>query len=140
MATTEANPFGSIVRRQLPSILAIGGVLAIWQIIASTVLAHAHILPGPAEIVAGIIRDWRFYPRNIAATGSVAIRGFMIGNPRPGFQVNGHFICRIWRRKSVFQLADFLRVLTLPLDLSARMRPSEKRRTTAMFLAPWPVR
>src|SRR5271167_3142842 len=61
-------------------------------------------------------------------------------NSRHGFQVNGHFICRIWRRKSVFQLADFRRVLTLPFDLSARMRPSEKRRTTAMFLAPWPAR
>ena len=38
------------------------------------------------------------------------------------------------------QLADFLRVLTLRLDLLARTRPSAKRRTMAMFLAPWPLR
>ncbi|MFZ1961881.1 MAG: hypothetical protein WAU78_00155, partial [Roseiarcus sp.] len=40
--------------------------------------------------------------------------------PRHGFQVNGHFICRISRRKFIFQLADFLRVLTLAGDLLAR--------------------
>ena len=73
--------------------------------------------------------------------GQVQVRAFWNGLwPRHGFQVNGHFICRISRRKSVFQLADFLRVLTLPLDLLARTRPSAKRRTTAMFLAPWPAR
>src|SRR5271163_1158094 len=62
------------------------------------------------------------------------------GDPRHGIQVNDHFICRISRRNWVFQLADFRRVLMLPLDLLARRRPSAKRRTTAMFLAPWPAR
>ncbi len=57
-----------------------------------------------------------------------------------GIQVNGYPICRISRRNLVFQLADFLRVLTLPLFLLARMSPSEKRRMVAMFLAPWPAR
>ena len=59
---------------------------------------------------------------------------------RHGIQVNDHFICRISRRNWVFQLADLRRVLMLPLDLLARRRPSAKRRTTAMFLAPWPAR
>ncbi len=72
-----------------------------------------------------------------------AVKGAQSAPPaaaRHGFQVNGHFICRISRRKFIFQLADFLRVLTLAGDLLARTRPRAKRRTMAMFLAPWPVR
>jgi class 3 adenylate cyclase len=60
--------------------------------------------------------------------------------PRQGIQVNGHLSCRTWRRNSGFQLALLRRVLTLPLDLLARTRLRAKRRTAAMFLAPWPVR
>jgi ABC-type nitrate/sulfonate/bicarbonate transport system permease component len=67
-------------RRSLVSIVTIVALLAIWEIVARTVLAHAHLLPGPIEIVAGIVRDWRLYPRNIAATLSVAARGFVFGN------------------------------------------------------------
>src|SRR5205809_2980648 len=59
---------------------------------------------------------------------------------RSGFQVNDHLIWRIVRRKFGSQPADFRRVLTLPLCLLARTRPRAKRRTTAMFLAPDPVR
>lgn len=59
---------------------------------------------------------------------------------RLGIQVNDHFCCRSSRRNLVFQLADFLLVLMLPLVLLARMRPREKRRRVAMFLAPWPLR
>lgn len=80
MPTLEAKPFSGFVRRQAPSILIIVGLLALWQVVASTTLANAHILPGPIEIVGGIVRDWRLYPPNIAATASVAIRGFVIGN------------------------------------------------------------
>lgn len=80
MARLEANPFRCFIRRQAPSTLTIVGLLALWQIVASTALAGDHILPGPIEIVGGIVRDWRLYPPNIAATVSVAIRGFLIGN------------------------------------------------------------
>ena len=68
------------------------------------------------------------------------VYGWFTEGSRHGIQVNDHFICRISRRNWVFQLADFRRVLMLPLDLLARRRPSAKRRTTAIFLAPWPVR
>jgi ABC-type nitrate/sulfonate/bicarbonate transport system permease component len=78
-ATAEAAPFGGIAGRWASSILAIGTLLILWQI-ASAMLSGAHLLPGPAEIVGGVARDWRLYPHNIAATGSVAIRGFIIGN------------------------------------------------------------
>jgi hypothetical protein len=59
---------------------------------------------------------------------------------RLGIQVNGQLIWSSLRRNSGSQLADLRRVFTLPLVLSARTRPRAKRRTTAMFLAPWPVR
>src|SRR3984957_2434820 len=68
------------------------------------------------------------------------MRDPLIMSTRHGIQVYGYFICRISRWNWVFQLADFRRVLMLPLDLLARRRPSAKRRTTAMFLAPWPAR
>jgi ABC-type nitrate/sulfonate/bicarbonate transport system permease component len=67
-------------RRSLTSIVTIVLLLAAWEIGARTLLAHANLLPGPLEIVAGIVRDWRLYPRNIAATVSVAARGFVFGN------------------------------------------------------------
>src|SRR5271169_68193 len=69
-----------------------------------------------------------------------AVAAVKTDKTRHGIQVNDHFICSISRRNWVFQLADLRRVLMLPLDLLARRRPSAKRRTTAMFLAPWPAR
>jgi ABC-type nitrate/sulfonate/bicarbonate transport system permease component len=67
-------------RRDLGSVITIVALLAIWEIVARTLLAHAHLLPGPVEIVEGIVRDHALYPRNIAATLSVAARGFLFGN------------------------------------------------------------
>src|SRR3954467_5509424 len=63
-----------------------------------------------------------------------------LGSARLGIQVNGQLIWSSLRRNFGSQLADLRRVFTLPLVLSARTRPRAKRRTTAMFLAPWPVR
>ena len=63
-----------------------------------------------------------------------------IAVPRRGIQVNGHLSWRISSRNFGSQPAHFRRVLTLPLALLARTRPRPKRLTTAMFLAPWPVR
>jgi hypothetical protein len=72
---------------------------------------------------------------NFHRTKDMLVReGFLV--PRLGIQVNAHLICRISRRKFASHPADFLLVLTLPLDLLALIRPRAKRRTTAMFLAP----
>jgi ABC-type nitrate/sulfonate/bicarbonate transport system permease component len=80
MAIADSASLGDLARRRMPPVIAIVGLLVVWQILAVTVFARGHLLPGPVEIVAGIIRDWHLYPRNIAATGSVAIRGFLFGN------------------------------------------------------------
>ncbi|MBO6726085.1 MAG: ABC transporter permease subunit [Rhizobiaceae bacterium] len=78
MATSDTRPL--VERGRLTSFAAVGALLILWHLVASTVLAGTHLLPGPIEVVDGIIRDWQFYPRNIVATGSVAIRGFLFGN------------------------------------------------------------
>lgn len=79
MTTSEEVP-PVAGRGRLTSIAGIAAILVFWQVMASTVLAGTHVLPGPLDVVIGIVRDWAFYPRNIAATGSVALRGFLYGN------------------------------------------------------------
>jgi ABC-type nitrate/sulfonate/bicarbonate transport system permease component len=68
------------VRRHLPAAVTIVTILVAWQLVSWTLLSEAHLLPGPIEVVRGIVRDWHLYPRNIASTMSVAIRGFFFGN------------------------------------------------------------
>jgi ABC-type nitrate/sulfonate/bicarbonate transport system permease component len=80
MAKPDRAPAGGFMRRNLPAAITIGALLIAWQVIAWTLLAGTHLLPGPVEIVRGIIADWRLYPGNIAATMSVAARGFLFGN------------------------------------------------------------
>jgi len=81
MTTPEArSPAAGYAGRHLPSAITIVTALAAWQLVAWTLLAGTHLLPGPIEIVQGIIADWRLYPRNISATVSVAARGFLFGN------------------------------------------------------------
>jgi ABC-type nitrate/sulfonate/bicarbonate transport system permease component len=80
MATADASELPGYLRRRLPGAITIVALLAGWQLISWTLLAEAHLLPGPIEIVEGIAHDWPFYPRNIAATMSVAARGFLFGN------------------------------------------------------------
>jgi ABC-type nitrate/sulfonate/bicarbonate transport system permease component len=76
----EAAAQPGYARSRLPGAITILALLAGWQFVSWTLLAEAHLLPGPIEIVEGIVRDWPFYPRNIAATMSVAARGFLFGN------------------------------------------------------------
>src|SRR5690606_26148469 len=66
--------------RNLPAAITIVAMLAIWQTVAWTLLAGTNLLPGPIELVRGIVADWRLYPGNIGATLSVAVRGFLFGN------------------------------------------------------------
>jgi ABC-type nitrate/sulfonate/bicarbonate transport system permease component len=68
------------MRRNLPAAITICTLLVAWQVTSWTLLAGTQLLPGPVEIVRGIIADWRLYPGNIGATLSVASRGFLFGN------------------------------------------------------------
>jgi ABC-type nitrate/sulfonate/bicarbonate transport system permease component len=80
MTTADDAAEPGFARKHLPAAVTIVAVLAAWQAISWTLLAGAHLLPGPIEIVQGIVRDWHLYPRNISATLSVALRGFIFGN------------------------------------------------------------
>ena len=91
--------------------------------------ALAQFDSGPRLEEAGLLADARV--KAICWNGMSA---------RHGIQVNGHLSWRISSRNFGSQPAHFRRVLTLPLALLARTRPRAKRLTTAMFLAPWPVR
>lgn len=91
MTTTSGQPgAGAFVRRNLPATITIVAMLVIWQALAWSVLAGTNLLPGPIEIVRGIVADWRLYPGNIGATLSVAARGFLFGN---GIAILLAFIC-----------------------------------------------
>jgi len=73
------------------------------------------------------------------ALARLAVNGWS----RPGHGAESRltvYCCRISRRKAGSHPAALRLVLMLPLALLARMRFREKRRTTAMFLAPFPVR
>jgi ABC-type nitrate/sulfonate/bicarbonate transport system permease component len=73
-------PNGEGFRRHVPSIVTIVVLLAVWEAASRLFLARANLLPGPIEILGGIVRDRALYPPNVAATLSVAVRGFIFGN------------------------------------------------------------
>lgn len=76
---SERRTGGRGLRRHLPAITIVA-MLIVWQTLAWTILAGTNLLPGPIEIVRGIVADWRLYPGNVGATLSVAARGFLFGN------------------------------------------------------------
>ena len=103
-------------------------------------IAHA-VGPRPKIVVA---LDWTDFDADNQATIMLSlVTNHGRSTPlvsRHGIQVNGHLSWRISSRNFGSQPAHFRRVLTLPLALLARTRPRAKRLTTAIFLAPWPVR
>jgi ABC-type nitrate/sulfonate/bicarbonate transport system permease component len=68
------------VRQRLPALVSVIGLLFAWQVLAMTFFANAHMLPGPIELARGLWSDWDYYPPNIAATASVALKGYLAGN------------------------------------------------------------
>lgn len=58
----------------------VGVVIAVWELLAITVVAGGHILPTPVSVIAEIVQNWRLYPANIETTGWEALRGYFWGN------------------------------------------------------------
>lgn len=54
-------------------------VLAVWQLLASTVFVGRHVVPGPAAVMSAMLHD-NFYAGNLATTLTEAGWGFLIGN------------------------------------------------------------
>ncbi|HEY1721552.1 MAG TPA: ABC transporter permease subunit [Magnetospirillaceae bacterium] len=56
------------------------GLLILWQVLAMTVFAGAHVLPGPIAIAKGLWSDRTYYAANILPTVIVAAKGYVFGN------------------------------------------------------------
>lgn len=78
------------IRRVVAPLLGMAMLAIVWQLVATTLLANLHVLPGPVELVQGLWKDRAFYPPNIAATASVALKGYVAGN---GFAIALALIC-----------------------------------------------
>src|SRR5262245_25716545 len=55
-------------------------VLALWQLLATTVLAGSRVVPTPLAVVSQLWQDRNSYPANVAATLRVALIGYVWGN------------------------------------------------------------
>ncbi len=66
--------------RWAPAAIAVFGFLAFWQVLAMTVFAGAHVLPGPIAIAKGLWIDRGYYASNILPTVIVAAKGYAFGN------------------------------------------------------------
>lgn len=85
VATVAAAP--RPVRTELRSIpgwvstvLALGGLLIIWEIAARTVFAGSYVLAPPSGIIDRLSSEWPLYRRNLAHTTVNAAWGFLWGN------------------------------------------------------------
>jgi sulfonate transport system permease protein len=60
----------------------VGGVaiLAVWQLLAITVLAASRVVPTPTDVASQLWLDRHFYPPNVTATLRVALIGYAWGN------------------------------------------------------------
>jgi sulfonate transport system permease protein len=64
----------------LDGVLGVIAVLALWQLLAVTVLAASRVVPTPADVVSQLWQDRHSYPVNVSATLRVALIGYAIGN------------------------------------------------------------
>jgi sulfonate transport system permease protein len=55
-------------------------VIALWQLLAVTVLAASRVVPAPTDVVTQLWLDRDSYPPNVTATLRVALIGYMVGN------------------------------------------------------------
>lgn len=65
--------------RNWSSLLAISGVLLVWQMVAMVVGKGGLLLPTPLQVVAALIRDRAIIVNGISATISTAFLGLLIG-------------------------------------------------------------
>ena len=55
-------------------------VLAIWQLLAMTLLAASRVVPAPTDVASQLWLDRHSYPANVSATLRVAVIGYVWGN------------------------------------------------------------
>jgi ABC-type nitrate/sulfonate/bicarbonate transport system permease component len=77
-AVAPAEPVRS--QEWLSTTLTVIAVLALWQLIAATVLSGRHILPTPTSVLAQMWRDRGFYVPHVRTTVREAAQGYLWGN------------------------------------------------------------
>lgn len=83
-ADTPAADTGRLFRLRkswIPSLVGVGVLLVVWQIVGLTVFAKSGTVPPPTAILSEMRSDgWDFYRPNIVTTVTVAAKGWMWGN------------------------------------------------------------
>jgi ABC-type nitrate/sulfonate/bicarbonate transport system permease component len=78
------SPAENEAGRRLPpwagGVVGVGVLVVAWWLLAVTVLADGGAVPTPWELVRQMVRDLDFYPNQIEATVTVAVKGYLIGN------------------------------------------------------------
>lgn len=69
------------VPRWLPALIGLASVIAVWALLASTVLTEQDGVPTPWAVLQQLHADgWSFYQPHLKQTGTEAIKGFLGGN------------------------------------------------------------
>ena len=64
----------------IDGVVGVVAVLAVWQLLAMTVLAASRVVPAPTDVASQLWMDRHFYPPNVTATLRVAVIGYVWGN------------------------------------------------------------
>ncbi len=64
----------------IDGLLGAVAVLALWQLLAVTVLAVSRVVPAPTDVASQLWMDRESYPANVTATLRVALLGYAVGN------------------------------------------------------------
>jgi ABC-type nitrate/sulfonate/bicarbonate transport system permease component len=79
-ASEPARQADGTARRRLLTAAGVVAVLAIWELVARTVLDGSYVLSAPSAIVARIADERTLYRRNLQFTTWNAVQGFVWGN------------------------------------------------------------
>jgi ABC-type nitrate/sulfonate/bicarbonate transport system permease component len=82
MAVSEQSRVWSVPGRSwLGSVVGLGGLLLLWQLVGATIMKDSHGVPTPTMIVHQMSKDgFQFYWNNASSTVSAAARGWLWGN------------------------------------------------------------
>jgi NitT/TauT family transport system permease protein len=69
-----------VLRRSSPSILAVVGLIVLWQLLVTLLQVPTWLLPAPTAIWAEFLKQSHLLGRHVMATGTGAVGGLVIGS------------------------------------------------------------
>ena len=120
IAVTPTDPSELSTRRgppskwpdRIPALLAVVGLIALWQAIVSIFEVPTYIAPSPAKVLNVFVEQGPLLARNFAPTVAEALAGFMLGNSIAILIAVG-FVHSRGAEKAFYPLAVF--VNTIPI-------------------------